>query len=228
MKSYYVYEHWLDNQCFYVGKGTYGSLWGGKERYEQFQDDRRNKEWKDFVDGKYNEIKIRIVKNFDNEKEALDYEEKLADKRELEGNPLTCIRYGNRGLFGEQNGMYGKTGDKNPMYNKGYLFEGEKNPMFNKKHTEETINKMKKNHNDVSGVNNPRVRKVLLININGDIIKEFDMVKDCIFGKWRKEFPLPNGSDYVRKCLKEGLLFHDCYLKYEEKYLEELKNEKDL
>lgn len=209
MKSYYVYEHWLDNQCFYVGKGTYGSLWGGKERYEQFQDDRRNKEWKDFVDGKYNEIKIRIVKNFDNEKDAENYEENLSIKRKKQGYPVKC-KINGRNVSGTNNPMSGK----NAFENK----------------SDEEIKEINKRKSDkMKGRQCIKNRKkVVLVDSSNNLIKTFDTVHEALTGNWRKKFPRPYSAEKTHQSLHRGTSFHGFYLKYEDNYLEELKNGKNI
>jgi len=69
-----------------------------------------------------------------------------------------------------------------------YGIESHLHPMYNKKHTEETRNKMKINHADFSGKNNPQYgmtgsksknsKKVCQLNINGELIKIWDCFRD--------------------------------------------------
>lgn len=63
--KYYVYEHWIDGKVFYVGKGT-------GARAVDFKS--RNKKWLKHVNERFIEIKVNIVKHFDNDLEAIEYE----------------------------------------------------------------------------------------------------------------------------------------------------------
>lgn len=63
--KYYVYEHWIDGKMFYVGKGT-------GVRAVDFKS--RTKKWLEHVNGRFVEIKVNIVRHFDNEFEAIEYE----------------------------------------------------------------------------------------------------------------------------------------------------------
>lgn len=99
-------------------------------------------------------------------------------------------------LKGKNNPMYGKTGELNPFYGKH--------------HSEETRNKMSKNH--------PKAKKTILLKDN-KIIKEFNSYKD-LFEYCKKNFEKPNGYVVVKKHLDLGTQFHGFYIKY--KY--EVKN----
>lgn len=66
-KRHYVYEHYIDGDLIYIGKGQGGravDFWG------------RNDEWIRRVDGRYEDVKVKIVKGFEDESEAfaLEYE----------------------------------------------------------------------------------------------------------------------------------------------------------
>lgn len=64
-------------------------------------------------------------------------------------------------IKGEKNPMFGRTGEKNPMFGK----TGEKHPMYGKHHSEETRQKLSEiNKGKYKGENNPRARKVVMID----------------------------------------------------------------
>jgi len=72
--SFYVYAHYFQGQCFYVGKGTYGRAWTG----------RRNEWWDAYVDGlasKGFSYDVRIVVANLPEHEAFIIEEALIKSR---------------------------------------------------------------------------------------------------------------------------------------------------
>ena len=118
---------------------------------------------------------------------------------------------------GKNNWWYGKHGENNPNFGKKHTEEhknkisksvtGEKNPFYGKKHTEETRERMRKNHADFSGENNPnfgrrfsneirermskahkgkqigesnpKARRVIKFDKSEIIIKEYGCIKDC-------------------------------------------------
>lgn len=100
---YCVYEHWLNNDCFYVGCGDL-------DNNRPYETNSRNKKWWDFCKG---EFEVKIIKTFKNRKEALEFEKELTIKRKNEGHPLANIAVG-YSFYGKNNGMYGK----------GYLLKG--------------------------------------------------------------------------------------------------------
>lgn len=165
--KYYVYEHWLDGKCFYVGKGC------GNRAYALY-DSKRCSGWLKFCKGRKNEIEIRIVKEFENEQDAYNYEKELSLKMKLDGHPITGIADGNS-LFGKNNGFYNKK--HNEEFKKRIAIEnknknlGEKNPMFGKRSASASYVSLYKD------------------NI---FIKKFDSLKKC--KEWLKEnykgFPL--------------------------------------
>jgi len=67
-ERYYVYEHYIDGNLFYIGKGQGG-------RAVDFL--ARNDDWKKVVDGRYGDVEVKIIKGFENEYEALSFESKL-------------------------------------------------------------------------------------------------------------------------------------------------------
>lgn len=177
--KYYVYRHYIGDNTFYVGKGS-------KDRAYVT---RRSSKWHEFVNGR--EYEIEIVKYFDNNKEALKFEEELTQYYKNLGQCETNISIGakrddvtkrkiSKAQSGENNSMFGvsRYGEENPFYGKTHSSEtkakirnslpdysGENNPMFGKKHTEETIKKIRKNMPDLSGENSPTAKQIT-ISIN--------------------------------------------------------------
>lgn len=82
---YYVYEHWLNGQVIYVGKGK-------NSRAVELQ---RNNYWKETVKDDFFKLKVVIKAYFKDEKDALDYEKSLIHKHLKNNQPLTNIEYGN-------------------------------------------------------------------------------------------------------------------------------------
>ncbi|HBG8638454.1 TPA: hypothetical protein KRH68_000694 [Clostridioides difficile] len=70
--KYYVYKHYIiehdgSENVFYIGKGI------GDRIYNQI----RNEKWDNIVKSNNNNYNVDIIKYFENEKDALDYETKL-------------------------------------------------------------------------------------------------------------------------------------------------------
>lgn len=84
-ENYYVYEHWLNGQVIYVGKG--------KER--RAVELRRNNYWKETVKDDFFNLKVVIKAYFKDEKDAIDYEKILIHRHLKNNQPLTNIEYGN-------------------------------------------------------------------------------------------------------------------------------------
>lgn len=113
-------------------------------------------------------------------------------------------------------------GKNNPMYN-----IGNKHPLYGIGHTEDTKIKISENHADVSGVNNPRARVVVLTDDKLNIIEEFELVKTALKGEWKKKLKGFHGDGFLRKCLKNKNSFEEHYLLYKDDW-EEMKNAKNL
>lgn len=78
-KKHYVYEHYIDGDLIYIGKGQGGravDFWG------------RNDEWIRRVDGRYEDVEVKIVKGFEDETKALLLESKLL-KLNIDNEDLT-------------------------------------------------------------------------------------------------------------------------------------------
>lgn len=136
--KYYVYEHWFNNECIYVGKGR-------KRRPFQFKS-KRNDIWKNIAGDRYDDISVRIIKEFDTNIDAVKFESELTMRYIKNGQ---CIANNGRcghSLFGEDNPFFGKshskeTKDKIRSKLKG-KYCGENNPFYGKTHTEENKKKM--------------------------------------------------------------------------------------
>lgn len=86
---YVVYEHWLDGKCFCVGSGT-------KYRPKNFKS--RKRVWQEYVNGRYDEVVIKIVKTFDDRQEAYDYEIEHHKMMVKLGHPIQNL-LGNAGYW---------------------------------------------------------------------------------------------------------------------------------
>ena len=82
---YYVYEHWLNGQVIYVGKGK-------KNRAVSLQ---RNIYWKETIKDDFFNLKVVIKAYFKDEKDAFDYEKILIHRHLKNNQPLTNIACGN-------------------------------------------------------------------------------------------------------------------------------------
>ena len=69
------------------------------------------------------------------------------------------------------------TGENNYMFNKGYLVSGENNGMYGKKHSEKAKEKMKNNHYDCEGKNNPSATSVVQLTKNKEYVQVYDYAK---------------------------------------------------
>ena len=85
--SFYVYAHYFNGQCFYVGKGAGRRAW-------QRKDGCRNDLWAEYVsliNGSGKDYEVRIVAAALTEKEALAVEAALISARRPECNILTLF-----------------------------------------------------------------------------------------------------------------------------------------
>lgn len=83
---FYVYEHYIDNKIFYVGKGK------GQRAYE-FRD--RGSAWMNRVKGRESEIKVKIVAYFEKEEDAYFYEENKIKYYCVQNEKLENVVYNN-------------------------------------------------------------------------------------------------------------------------------------
>lgn len=100
--KFYVYEHWYNNQCFYVGSGKY------RRAYDWKREGRRSEEWYNFCNRDYKKIEVRIIEEFDNDLLAIDFEKALTMYNDyILKMPLVNKKTGNS-AYGKSNAMYGK------------------------------------------------------------------------------------------------------------------------
>lgn len=148
-QKYYVYAHIRNdtNQIFYIGKGTGDRAW---YRYE-----KRSKHWKNIVK-KSGGFQVEILKKFDVESDAFDYEIYM----------IKNLRDSGFNLANKSNGGEGTSGFKQSDEQKKAHSELQKeryrnnpfvNPMYGKKHTPETIKKLCASKKDIFiGMGHPR------------------------------------------------------------------------
>ena len=181
MNKYFVYEHWLDDKCIYVGSGN-------ENRPHSFE---RNKKYNDFVKNRENEIIVKIHSEHFDRKEAFIEEEKLANYYLSNGHELLLTRKGfkwteeGKSKFkGDKNGMFCKThsdeakkkiseaftGEKHPMYGNGWKVKGKKNGMFGKRGEK----------CPTYGKKNKKAMKIKAIDTKtNEIIKSFDCYREA-------------------------------------------------
>ena len=93
------------------------------------------------------------------------------------------------------------SGEKHPMYGKGYLISGEKHPMYGKQHKDETkqkISKTKKNDIKNKKENHPKAKMVAQFK-NGKIIKIWKYIKEA-----KQELKIDHISDCCRGVRKNA------------------------
>ena len=153
--KYYVYRHYIEDNTFYVGKGS---------KNRAYVTVRRSNKWYEFTkNGKFN---IEIVKYFDNNKDACDYEVELTQYYKNLGQCEANQVIGNKT-------MLGKTGKEGPHFGRTHTEEARKKISLantGRTHTEEARKKMSNNHYNCSGKNNPAAKSIS-ISVNGVIYK---------------------------------------------------------
>lgn len=98
----------------------------------------------------------------------------------------------------------------------------------NKKHTDETKEKMKTNHADVRGKNNPSSKRIVQLDFNNNFIKEFDYIKQasqktginrCSIGECCRGVQKTGGKDEHEKPFKWMYKeYYDLFTKLNEYY----------
>src|SRR5699024_7261455 len=172
LQPFCVYEHWLNNKCYYVGSGRLSRPY----EYRIY-----NKKWINIFASYEEWKKIRnncvvIIKTFDDREEAYEFEKEITIKTTNENHT-------------DVNALNGKS---NPKQLNGYK---------GKKHKKETIQKTsekRKRKGKSKGKNNPMYGKrsanseYTYLFKDGNFIREFDTFKKCC--EWLKEkdknFPL--------------------------------------
>nr|WP_054549545.1 NUMOD3 domain-containing DNA-binding protein [Lysinibacillus sphaericus] len=108
--KYYVYIHKLNDEVIYVGKGS------GSRKYFA----HRNKCWQKIVGENKSQVRIEIVKRFDNEEQAYKFEKELTLYYKNIGQCKANINIGrnhtdiskrkiSQSIKGSSNAMYGKS-----------------------------------------------------------------------------------------------------------------------
>lgn len=89
--KYYVYEHWLDGVCIYVGSGSV-------KNKRHSPNIKRNNFYEEKTLNRKHDIDVRIIKTFNDKIESLKFEEELTLKYKELGQAVCCIKQGNRGF----------------------------------------------------------------------------------------------------------------------------------
>lgn len=112
MRKYYVYIWYLESskEVFYVGKGSGNRVTSMKDRNPHFRHIRNKCK-----------CSYKIVKYFDNEEDAYDYELKLGKEYKAKGQAWCCYVLGKTGKFmsSETKKKIAKTLNGNTPWNKG-------------------------------------------------------------------------------------------------------------
>lgn len=152
--KFYVYEHWYNDQCFYVGSGKY------RRAYDWRREGRRSKEWYDFCKKDYDNLVVKIIGEFDTRAEAIEFEKALTIYNDyILKMPLVNLGTGNS-FYGKTNSMYGKNVKNYMDYDKWLL-------------------RNKKQGEKISGEKHPKAKKIIATNIiSGEKIC-FNTKKNC-------------------------------------------------
>ena len=178
---YYVYEQWLDDKCLWVGFGSNNrkNVFHGKgEKYEKLVKDRRK------------EIRVIVIKDGMEKKEAMNLEVIQTTKRLDEGYDLCNMVIGHSSFKGRKHSLEARksiseknSGKNNPMYGVPSPFKGKKHSIESRKKmseklkgkipwnkgvapTQETIDNIKKAKRNTK--NHKQWVKVKVIFPNGD------------------------------------------------------------
>lgn len=191
-QPFLVYEHWVNDQCIYVGSGT---------SYRPYVYKSNNKRWSAlFTIEEWKVLKfdiVKIVKTFDDRDEAYEYEKQLTIKRREEGHDILS-KFNGRSNPGDANGFWGKA------------------------HTKESIEKAREKHLvNNKGKGNPMYGKRAALSKwtylykDGVLIKEFSSFKKCYI--WIKDnikgYPLKS-LHTMKKTGEEYKAFHSRYKKF--------------
>jgi hypothetical protein len=114
-----------------------------------------------------------------------EMKEYISNKGKGKTHSTATKEYLSKALSGENNPMYGVTGDKHHRFGIKHTDEskeknrqsniglqvGDKNGFYGKKHSDETRRTMRENHADVSDANNPRAKSVTIKGVSYPTIK---------------------------------------------------------
>lgn len=201
MTKYYVYEHWIDGDCFCVGKGSgrrKDNFYARKRPYKEFMEKRGNR---------IEDIAVVVIKYFKEEEEAYEFEAEWSRKRRGEGYPVV-------GMIGKESGFKGKspseeTRAKMSAHKKGRpqstdhikkradavrgKYVGENSALYGFKHTEKTKERMReaRKKNPRIGKDNPMYGRRGKDNPNSKIVyvvKDEKIIAKCDSGYEADEF----------------------------------------
>lgn len=85
--KYYVYEHLIDGNVFYIGKGT-------RTRAVEFGG--RSSLWNAIVKERFDEISVNILANFESNSEAEDYEKRYIKRMSETGVMMANLQYNSK------------------------------------------------------------------------------------------------------------------------------------
>lgn len=137
--KFYVYEHWLYGECIYVGKGRIN-------RPLQFC--KRNDNWKAIVGDNKKDIIVKIIEEFDTNKEALKFEQELTEYYKSINQCKGNGKMSGCALIGSNNPFYGKHHSEESRHKMSKTRKnksiGSDNSFYGKHHSEESKQKMRK------------------------------------------------------------------------------------
>lgn len=136
-KEYYVYKHIKNEVVFYIGSGKVSNR-------RAYGKNSRNKKWWDFCKGDFDVV---IDSYHDNKKDSGERERELikeykdsvvnmvsngynsmkGKKQSKESRAKMSAHWKKNPMTGSKNGMYGRTGEKNPNFGNGHKIAGRKN-----------------------------------------------------------------------------------------------------
>lgn len=96
INKYCVYEHWLDGECIYVGSGLVSN-----KRYNPKY--KRNHVYEEVVKNRRQDIKVIIVKYFDNKEDSVSFEEAITRKYREKGYAKCNLKNGNKNQIISEN-----------------------------------------------------------------------------------------------------------------------------
>lgn len=210
--KYCTYTHSINGFVFYVGHGTFNRPY---EKGRRGKD--RNSLWFDIVEKNNWQYEINVVFKSDDKKECLEEEKRLTIFYKSKGEAIANKNIGNL-LSDEQ---------KCKLSEHAKTRIGDKNPFYSKRHSQETIDKIRRanigkidppevNAKKASfGINNPNSRQCIAVFDNGDV-KEYLMIQDLA-----NDIGCTNASAYARGVIgnpKHYWKSGKCFIYYKEDY----------
>lgn len=212
--KYYVYEWYIKKtgEVFYVGKGSNNRVTSMKDRNEYFKNIRK----------KY-ECDYRIIKYFDNEEEAYNYELKRGLELKKQGQAKACYvlgnykRYMSKEVLEKMKRTQFKKGKNFKPWNKGKKMNAEykekcRNRMLGTKQSEETRKKRSeslKNHNvnieTRQKIAKARMKSILVIDTTNKTETIYENISELA-----KELNICQSS--LCRPLKSGKLYRNKYI----------------